>query len=269
MTAAGDADEGASTADDGTDRALLGTRVLVPRAPEQAAELSDRIRALGGDVVEAPVLLIEPGDADALAAAVQELADGGFTAVCFTSPNGVRAVARALLDAGVDPEVVRAPELIACVGPGTAQALQVELGLTPDLVPRTSTTEALGVAFPRGEGRVLLPRADLASPVLPELLRGKGYEAVDVVAYRTGRPAALSPDVIEGLTHGTISHVVVASPSTARNLVALLEGRTLRSRVVSIGPVTTAACRRLNLDVAVEADPHDLDGLVTALTRAV
>lgn len=244
---------------------LTGRNVLVPRAPEQAGELSDRIRARGGQVVEAPVLLIEPGDVDALAAAVRDLADGAFAAVCFTSPNGVRAVARTLEELGRDAEVVRRPSLIACVGPGTAQALLDELGLEPDLVPRVSTTEALGVAFPRGEGRVLLPRADLGSPVLPELLRAKGYAPVDVVAYRTGRPDQLAPEVIDGLADGTITDVVIASPSTAQNLVALLGGRPLRARVVSIGPVTTTACRRLHLDVAVEASPHDLDGLVEAL----
>jgi uroporphyrinogen-III synthase len=247
---------------------LAGRRVLVPRAPEQAPELSDRIRARGGEVVEAPVLLIEPGDGDTLRGAVRDLADGGFAAVCFTSPNGVRAVARTLDAVGLDAEVVRRPALIACVGPGTAQALTDEFGLEPDLVPRVSTTEALGVAFPRGEGRVLLPRADLASLVLPELLRAKGYQPVDVVAYRTARPDELPSEVVDGLTDGTITDVVIASPSTAQNLVALLGPRSLRSRVVSIGPVTSAACRRLHLDVAAEASPHDLDGLVEALTRA-
>lgn len=248
---------------------LAGVKVLVPRAPEQAAELSDRIRALDGEVVEAPVLLIEPGDTDALATAVRELADGGFAAVCLTSPNGVRALAQAVEDLGVDAEVVRRAELIACVGPGTAQALDDEFHLEPDLVPRVSTTESLGLAFPRGQGRVLLPRADLASLVLPELLRAKGYDPVDVVAYRTSRPDRLPDEVLDGLESGTITHVVVASPSTAHNLVTLLDGRSLRSKVVSIGPVTTAACNKLHLDVAVEADPHDLDGLVEALTRAV
>jgi uroporphyrinogen-III synthase len=196
------------------------------------------------------------------------VADGRFAAVCFTSPNGVRAVARTLEDVGLGDEVVRRPPLVACVGPGTAQALVDELAVEPDLVPRVSTTEALGVAFPSGEGRVLLPRADLASPVLPELLRAKGYEPVDVVAYRTGRPDELPGDVVDGLTDGSITDVVVASPSTAQNLVALLGARPLRSRVVSIGPVTSAACRRLHLDVAAEASPHDLDGLVEALARA-
>ncbi len=247
---------------------LRGLRVLVPRAPEQAAELSDRVRARGGEVVEAPVLLIERGDADALAGAVRELADGRFAAICFTSPNGVRALATALETAHLDAEVVRRPSLVACVGPGTAAAMEAAFAFGPDLVPPTSTTESLGVAFPAGTGRVLLPRADLASPILPELLRAKGYEPVDVVAYRTGRPERLPDDVVAALGDGQLTHVVVASPSTARNLVTLLDGRPLRAEVVSIGPVTSAACAKLGLEVAVEAHPHDLDGVVAALEGA-
>ncbi len=37
------------------------------------------------------------------------------------------------------------------------------------------------------------------------------------------------------------------------------------ARVVSIGPVTSATARELGLEVAVEAERHDPDGLVEAL----
>ncbi len=262
--------EVADAADPGTtgNRPLEGARVLVPRASGQAGELSARIRALGGDVVEAPVLVIEPGDETALADAAAGLAAGRFAAVCFTSPNGVRAVATVLATHGHDASVVRSAGLLACVGAGTTRALDRELGLTPDLVPDTATTAALGAAMPPGRGEVLLPRADIANPRLPVLLRDKGYTPVEVVAYRTGRPDRLPDAVVDALAAGRITHVAVASPSTARNLVALIGERPLGATVVSIGPVTSAACRELGLPVAVEAEPHDLDGLVAALVRA-
>ncbi len=37
------------------------------------------------------------------------------------------------------------------------------------------------------------------------------------------------------------------------------------ARVVSIGPVTSATARELGLTVHVEAERHDIDGLVDAL----
>jgi uroporphyrinogen III methyltransferase / synthase len=251
-----------------TSAPLAGRRVLVPRAAGQAAALSERIRALGGEPVEAPVLTIEPGDRPALHAAVRELAGGRFTLLCLTSPNGVDALATALGDVGLDARAFAGVERVACVGRGTAARLWARCRIRPDLVPPRATTRALGEAVPPGTGRALLPRADLASPILPALLAAKGYDPVDVIGYRVGRPDGLPAAVRAGLRDGTIDLLAVASPSTARNLVRLVGPDGWTGRLVSIGPVTTAACEDLGVAVAAEADPHDLDGLVAALVRA-
>jgi uroporphyrinogen III methyltransferase / synthase len=247
---------------------LAGVRVLVPRAPEQAAALSERIRALGGDPVEAPVLRIEDGDLPALRAAVRDLAAGAFSLVCLTSPNGVAALADVLERQGLDARALAAAGILACVGPGTAAALWDRLRVRPDLLPDRATTEALGESVPAGTGRALLPRADIASPILPELLRAKGYDPVEVTAYRTVAPDGLAPEVIGDLESGTIDLLAFASPSTVRNFLTLVGDRSWRGQVISIGPVTSRTCRELDVEVAVEADPHDLDGLVDALVAA-
>ena len=41
------------------------------------------------------------------------------------------------------------------------------------------------------------------------------------------------------------------------------------ARIVSIGPVTSATARELGLEVHVEAERHDIDGLVAALVEDV
>ena len=128
--------------------------------------------------------------------------------------------------------------------------------------------EALADAVPAGSGRALLPRADIASPALPDGLRAKGYDPVEVVAYRTVTPDGLPGEVLQALEDGEIDLLAFASPSTVRNFVALVGDRPWRGRVVSIGPVTSAACREVGVEVAAEADPHDLEGLVAALVRA-
>lgn len=247
---------------------LTGRRVLVPRAPAQAPELSDRVRALGGEPVEAPTILIEAGDDDGLRAAVRDLADGAFTIACLTSPNGVVAVEQALEAEGLDARAFATLRLLAAVGPGTAAALWRHLRLAPDLVPERATTRALADAIPAGDGRALLPRADIASPVLTEVLRQQGYEPVDVVAYRTVAPDRLPPEVLADLAAGRIDLLAFGSSSTVRNFVALTAPDQRRGLVVSIGPVTSATCLELGLQVDVEADPHDLDGLVAALVHA-
>ena len=49
-------------------------------------------------------------------------------------------------------------------------------------------------------------------------------------------------------------------------LVATLEKH--GARVLSIGPETTKALKKLCVEPAVEAQPHSIDGMVEALTAA-
>lgn len=246
---------------------LSGVRVLVPRAREQADELADRIRDLGGEPLNAPTIAILPGDVDTLDREVVAVARGAYVAVCFTSANAATAVADSLWRTGTEVEAF-ARTRIAAIGAGTAAALADTLGVAPDVVPDTATTEALGEAFPSGSGRVLLPRADIATATLPAVLRERGYEPVHVDAYVTALPGGLPPGVVEALAAGEVDLLPFTSSSTVRNFAELLDGRPWRGRVVSIGPVTSETCREHGIEVAVEAEQHDLDGLVDAVIRA-
>lgn len=250
--------------DQDDDRPLAGVTVLVPRSRRQASRLSARIRSLGGEPLEAPTITVEPGDEPALRTAVRELAAGLHVAVCLTSPTAVEVVADAAVAEGIDAPLAAVP-VVACVGTGTAERAAVRLGRVPDLVPATATSAALAAAFPDGSGSVLLPRADLATRTLVDGLAAKGYDPVEVVAYVTGRPESLPPDALARLAEGSVDIVVFASSSTARNFAALVADHPWHAAVVSIGPVTSAACREVGLPVTAEADPHDLDGLVAAV----
>ena len=246
---------------------LRGLQVLVPRTRAQASALSMHVRSLGGTPVEAPTIAIEPGDTDHLAEAVHDVADGAFVAICLTSPNGVDAFAAAVDAAGYDARVLSRVGTVACVGPGTAARLHDLLHVTADLVPDVATTEGLSGAFPDGSGHVLLPRADIATNMLADGLRERGYEPVEVAAYRTARPDRFPPGVMADLAAGRIDLLAFASSSTVRNFVAMVDEEPWSGRVVSIGPVTSSTAQELGLRVAREADPHTLPGLVDALAE--
>jgi uroporphyrinogen-III synthase len=251
------------------DGSLAGVRMLVPRPPHQASELSRRIRDVGGEPVEAPTIATVPGDVQALIAAVHELAAGSFAGVCFTSGNGVHALAAACDEGCLDrAELLTGLRLVGAVGPRTAGLVREAFGTVPTVVPATSTGAALGDAVPPGEGDVLLPRGDLAADDLDRALARRGWTPVRVVAYRTVTAPALPDEVLDALADGEVDLLAFTSASTVRGFVELVGDRPWSGRVVSIGPVTSAACRDLGLDVAVEADPHDLAGLLVALADA-
>ena len=244
-------------------RPLHGRRVVVTRARAQASGMAAAVAALGAEVVELPAIRIEPRiDTDEVAATVANL--HAYALVCLTSPNGVRLLFEAMAEQSRDARAL-ASATVAAIGPGTAAALR-ERGVIADVVPERFVAEGLADALAGVDvnGKpVLVARAAEAREVLPDALRDRGGE-VDVVAlYETVRedpePAAIAAAM-------EADYVTFTSSSTVRNLMAVLDGRfPERARVVSIGPVTSEAAREAGLDVHVEAQRHDPEGVVQAL----
>jgi uroporphyrinogen III methyltransferase/synthase len=248
-------------------RALYGRRVVVTRARAQASGLARTLAALGADVVELPAIRIEPRlDSDEVRRAVDEIYS--YALVCLTSPNGVRLLFDALAGQGRDARAL-ANATVAAIGPGTAAALRAH-GVIPDVVPERSVAEALVEALSGVEvhGRpVLVARAAEARDLLPDALRERGAE-VDVVSLYETVAEAPDPDALEAA--GDADYVTFTSSSTVRNFIdAVGDGFPRRARIVSIGPVTSEAARDAGLEVHVEAERHDPDGLVAALLEDV
>ncbi len=210
-------------------------------------------------MIELPTISIEPIDFT-----LPDLT--AYTWLVFTSANGVACVARHLGVTGRDARAV-APVKIAAIGPGTADALR-HFGIHADLVPARFVAEGLLDEFAPGTGRVLLARAEVARDVLPEGLAQKGY-AVDVLAvYRTVM-AAPDATALARVRDG-VDAITFTSSSTVTNFCdAVGVSPESQPLVVSIGPVTSETARARGLRVDAEADPHTIDGLVTALVHAL
>jgi uroporphyrinogen III methyltransferase / synthase len=238
-------------------RPLHGEVVAVTRARAQASELGARLGELGAEVVETPAIRIEPR-------AVYLPRLETYALVCLTSPNAARVLFDALDQLGLDARVL-AGATVAAIGPGTAAELRRH-GIRPDVMPGRSVAEALVEALKpvavTGK-RVLVARASEARDVLPEALRERGAE-VDVIPLYDTVAEPLAEEQLEALARAT--YVTFTSSSTVRFLLQS-GGRVPDSaRVVSIGPITSATAREHGLTVHVEAERHDVDGLVEALT---
>src|SRR5215218_1330438 len=244
-------------------RPLHGRRVVVTRARAQASGLATTLRALGAEVVELPAIRVEPR---LDSAEVRDAVAGVHTyaLVCLTSPNGVRLLFEAMAEQGRDARAL-SNSTIAAIGPGTATAL-AERGVLADIVPERFVAESLVEALAPvevAERPVLVARAAEARDVLPNALAERGAK-VDVVAlYGTVRE---EPDAAAIEAARNADYVTFTSSSTVRNLLDVVgDGFPRGARVVSIGPVTSATAREAGLEVAVEAERHDPDGLVEAL----
>jgi uroporphyrinogen III methyltransferase / synthase len=248
---------------------LTGLTVLVPRARDQASDFSALLRSRGAEPLEVPTIEIRPVAAtDELDRAVEDLAAGQFDWVVLTSVNGVAAVRARAEVSGHGPAALGAA-LVAAVGPATEAALRA-WGVAPDLVPEVATTAALGHAFPAGPGAVLLARADLANPELAVILRAKGWEATEVVAYHTVPLGRLDPAARRRLDGGEVDWVAFTASSTVEGFLRGYGGPPPPGvRVAAIGPVTADTARSAGIPVATTATEHTIGGLVEAIEHAV
>jgi uroporphyrinogen III methyltransferase/synthase len=247
-------------------RPLSGARVLVTRTREQASELSAILSELGADVIEAPAIRVEPpGSYSRLDRAVAKLHE--FTWIVFTSANGVAAFVSRLRAAGLDARAFASAK-VAAIGPGTARALS-EIGIVPDLVPPSFTTNEIAKAFPTGTGRVLLARADVVEPGLDDAIAAKGWRVEMVTAYRLKGQTSMPREVRTAVLDGDIDILTFASGGTVRAFMKLLDGTPPAStKVVCIGPVTAKAARAAGLRVSKTASTHTIPGLVAAVVEA-
>jgi uroporphyrinogen III methyltransferase/synthase len=244
-------------------RPLHGRRVVVTRARAQASGLAATLRDLGAEVVELPAIRIEPRiETDAVREAAAAI--GVYELVCLTSPNGVRLLFEAIEAVGLDARAL-AGATVAAIGPGTARALRRQ-GVLADVLPERFVAEALVEALADIDvkgARVLIARAAEARDVLPDALRERGAEVDVIPLYETVRE---QPDEEAIAAAQAADYVTFTSSSTVTNLTAALGDRfPTGARVISIGPVTSESARAAGLTVDVEAERHDIDGLLAAL----
>lgn len=248
-----------------TDGLLSGRRILVTGSEDRVPVLSDALANEGAAVIRLPTVRITPPqDFAPLDEALRQW--GTFDWVVFTSAHGVEATAERARELHVDLRNTRGR--IAAVGPVTRAALQRN-GLPADVMPAEYLTDEIAHMMGDVAGkRILLPRSRISRQSLPDMLRRRGAEVVQVNAYDA------VPPPVSGGPVGTsrIDCVVFTSPSSAENLIALLTEKEFarllkRTPAAAIGPVTAEAVRQLGFRVAIVAKEHTLDGLVRSIVE--
>jgi len=252
---------------------LAGRTIGVTRAEQQLGETRRLFAATGAAVIDLPALVITPPDHwGPLDDALAEL--DTFHWIVFSSANGVEAVEQRLVRRGSGLARRPAGLRLAAVGRKTARCLE-EIGAPADFVPPAFVADSLIEHFPvSGWGlRLLLPRVQSGGrTVLAEAFGEAGARVVEVGAYETRCPDGLPSDALAALSQGRLDALTFSSAKTVSHTVQLLRQAfgddwplcLAHTRVVSIGPQTSARCRELLGRVDAEASPHDLEGLVAA-----
>jgi uroporphyrinogen III methyltransferase/synthase len=231
--------------------------------------LLQELERLGATTLAFPTIEIHPVDPPPPIAGAKL-----FDWVIFTSANAVSFMAYAL--AGVERAIEDYRDCAVCtVGPATAERC-LGYGLTVSLTPERFIADAIADAVEGIEGslegkRFLIPRGNLASNTLADMLRAKGAKVSEPVVYET-RKATPTQAERAALLASRPDWVVFTSSSTAENFAAILTSDERAevdksARYAAIGPMTRETAEQHGMAIAVQPDRHDVPGLVEALAR--
>jgi len=249
---------------------LMGKRIVVTRAREQASDLLQLLNAAGADCLECPTIQIAPPDDwEHLDRAIQHLSE--YHWLVFTSVNGVGFFFKRLFELGKD---VRALQHIqtACIGPATEKRLK-DFGLTCDILPDSYRAESVVEVFKHqalAGKKILLPRAREARLILPQELSRMGADVDEIPVYVTRIAEENTATLLAGLEEQRIDCVTFTSSSTVRNFKKLIPEAAFEQlmapvTVACIGPITEDTARDLGFKVHLVADTYTIPGLVDAL----
>ena len=221
---------------------LKGKRLLVTRPREESSALALRLQELGAQVDRLPAIRLEGLD-------FQLPPLDSFDVVALTSATGVRYFLEGLLARGLDARALGGKRL-AAVGNQTAAALS-RFGLRADFVP----TEYNGAAMARQmveqgflcpQDRVLVARAQSASPGLTDGLRQLGVAFCEIATYRTAltEERLADPSLYDA--------VLFTSASTVEGFARACPGADLSQvKALCIGPQTAQRAQALSMQTQV------------------
>ena len=248
-------------------RALTGKRIVVTRTRQQAGVLSKKLRSLGADVFELPTIRIDPPkDRMEFGRLVQDCHT--YDWIVFTSPNGVDAFFDLFYKLYKDARSIGGAR-IAAIGPGTAKKIN-EYRITVDVLPEEYVAESLLEAMTKESienQTILCVKAETTRDVLYEGLAKAGAIVDEGIAYRTVAETEDPTGGRERFTTEGADVITFTSSSTVEHFLDMKLPLPKDLKIASIGPITSQTLRDKGLYVDIEAEQHDIPGLVEAIAN--
>lgn len=250
---------------------LHGRCIAVTGSPTSGSRLAARLRELGADILDLPLIQIRHAVEKERAFEVfNELAH--YEWIIFSSCNGVEHFFKVFLQTYEDIRSLGFMR-IAAIGEGTAEAIRA-FHLKVDIQPETATAEALGEALRAEQSldnlRVLLITGNRNREDLQRLLENE-RAIVDTFPVYATEPTDLAdhPGARQFREQGADA-LIFASASAVQSFgeqaahLKLGKGATVPA-LCSFGPQTSARMRQAKIPIAVEATSPGIEPLVEGL----
>lgn len=236
---------------------LKNIKVLIPRPVGQADDFSGKLTELGAHPIIFPLIKVEPINQEELG---ETYSTGHFDWVLFTSKVAVKYFF----------EVIRPEDMsskIAVVGTSTKKEVE-KLGLQVTFTPSAATAKKLVKEIPLNKGeKVLVPRSKIAGTSVIDTLKKRGIKVTEIATYNN-TSVEYTKDQVDDVFGENINVITFTSGSTVESFMKLLRQYKIKlgtQHIVSIGPSTTSAAKKMHLNVDITAQEHNVDGLIEAI----
>lgn len=253
-------------------RPLLGKRVLVTRAPDQAQDMYQSLRDLGAEVLPYPsITTSDYTDDDGWKRFAENRSDKKW--IVFTSENGVRYFMQQLIRRFGDLRAL-AGYRVAAVGGATANAIAA-WHIKVDFVPKEATAKAFAgelISSKDLNGATLVRvRGGLASDLVETMALDAGADVVPITVYDTDL-CQWPEGFKDKLFVYPPDAAIFTSGSTFRGVLENLnreEAKELFATVpiFSIGPSTTKTIKSEGFDVTDESSSHTIPAMIDDLVN--
>jgi len=251
-------------------RPLYGKCVLVPRVKSGVSVLSNKLRALGCEVIELPCARIIPlaGPGCPLEKALGRIS--GYAWLVFTSGTGVNIFFDYLIDAGFDIRALHRLK-IACVGAETEKEIN-KRGIKADYRPPEYNGEALarGLAglVRRGE-KLLIARAKDGAADLTQILTELGIDFDDAAIYEKIPDIEQTRIAAKKVNEGKVDFAAFTSSSSVEYFWQAAESMDFsKIKAVCIGRKTTETARSYGMETYTAAEAA-VDSIIKKIEELV
>jgi len=267
---------------------LFGQRILITREHSEGYE---SLEELGAEIIEFRTIeIVPPEDWAELDNAIDKIES--YNWLILTSANGVKFLFRRLFEKEKDIRDLKGIKICA-VGSKTAAAIN-KFGIKVDLVPEEFNAEGLISAIVQKcksakekndkaselphfrasalQGlKFLLPRAEVAREVLPEMIKELGGEIDVVTAYRAVKPETHGKRLKRFLKEGKITIATFTSAATFNNFIEIAgedaEDLLKDVAITVIGPVTAKAIEKAGLKVSIMPKEATIEAMVNEIIK--
>lgn len=249
---------------------LFGRRIVITRAKDQAADIFYKLKVLGANPIQFPVIKTEKSR---LKKSLKMSLKSKYDWIIFSSENGVRFLFEIMKDEKIDARIFGGSK-IAAIGSGTASMLS-NFNVFPDFIPTEYTSEALidemNLKKMINGSNILRIKGDFEKDQLTEKVIEFGGRVNTLEVYKV-LPDSPPIDAVNDIRNYSAHAYLFMSMSTVNNFFKIVGENAAREMlnkavVVAIGPVTATALKEKFVNNIIISEVHTIDGMIDELQK--